>query len=196
MKKIICIILALLSLLCIFASCGKEAQEESGAFDESKYIGEALLTEFNQMVDKNQYFYNKVFVLGHLAVDTESTKEVDGKTYALVTEGYSTYEELKNALLLIYTKDATNAILSEYDYYKDIDGALYFDMSMDKKLSEAKGTKWERDYMEKVELEEKVGYTCTLEYHFVYDKKDEMDEFTFYRMGENLWRFEELHKVD
>ena len=47
-------------------------------FDPDEYVGEGLLTLFGIEVDNNQYFYNEVFVLGHLKVDESKSVKKDG----------------------------------------------------------------------------------------------------------------------
>ena len=187
MKKRL-IIPLLLCLALVLSACGMDA------FDPDEYVGEGLLTLFGIEVDNNQYFYNEVFVLGHLKVDESKSVKKDGKTYAPVTDKrINTYDELKRLLSEIYTEDAVMDILENYDFYKDIDGKLYYDLS--DKDNTRKGYKWERMKDVAPEIESREENTYVMEYKFACGKKDELDEFTFVRT-ENGYRLTKLQYVD
>ncbi len=185
MKK--AILPLLLCILLAFSACGYNE------FDPDEYVGEGLLTAFGIIVDENQYFYNEVFVLGHLETDEKVTKQVDGKTYARVKdEKIGSYEELTDRLLSVYTEECVKSILENYDFYIDIDGALYYDLSNDENTRG--GYKWIRNTEKTPELEGKTENSYTIEYKFDCGKKDELDEFTFVRV-EGGYRLAKLQYV-
>ena len=188
MKKRLVVLPLLLCLAIALCSC------EIDEFDPDKYVGEGVLAAFGVLVDQNQIYYNDVFVLGHLEIDENKTVKKDGKTYALVTDDkYASYEELKSRMLATYTPDCVNDILDNYDFYRDIDGALYYDLS--DKDNTRQGYKWERVREEAPEFEGKTDNTYTMEYKFVCGKRDELTEFTFLRVDQG-YRLTKLQYVE
>lgn len=173
LKKTISLFFCVLILIFSLCSCEDE-------FDPDEYIGEGLLTQFSILVDANQHFYNEVFVLSHLPVNEDESFEYEGKTYAPVNDTlYTSYDKLIEHLNGIYTEEAVEDILENYDYYRDIDGKLCFDMAYAD--SAKKGVKWERDPEWKPELEGKKDGMYTVEFGFKCGQKDEIDEFDFVR---------------
>lgn len=193
MKKIIAFLLSLISIICVFSSCGKKEEEVTEtAFDPDSYVGEGLLTIFGNLVDQNQTFVNEVFIYSHLAVDENNTKEVDGKTYIKVTDKYSTLDELKEAMNKVYTEQATDNILTQYNYYIDIDGELYFEKSAESNIIDDTKKVFIRDYSKSAEFIDKGDYTYTMAFSFENEKKTTVKNFVFYRMGTNSYKLGEL----
>ena len=179
--------LLIVVLLFALASCGDK-------FDEKKYIGEGLLTRLGILVDANQTYYNDVFVMGRLEYDEKTTVKKDGKTYALVTDSiYTTYEALETSLKDVYLEDEAERILKEYNYYTDIDGKLYIDLS--KTEVPTKGHKWVRDRTEQPELEGSGEDFYIIEFYFRDGKSDELDEFKFVNTKKG-YRLTVLQEVD
>lgn len=173
LKKAICLLFSFLIIISLCACTEKEA-----VVNPDNYISDAAVTQCGTIIDSNQMLYNEVFVLGHLSVDEKKSIEKDGKKYAPVTDNrFSSYADLADLVNMLYTEDCAKSILKTYNYYKDIDGVLYYDLSCKEKIQS--GLKWERSSDEEVELEKKIDESYTLEFFFVSGKKDCRQEFVF-----------------
>lgn len=196
MKKFTALFVALVMAFGLCA-CESNTIEKDGEFNPDSYISEAQLSIFINYVNLNQEFYNDVFVLGHLEADTENIIEKDGKTWVPVTDTkFKSYDELVEALYGTYTDEAAEKILSDYPIYADIDGKLYYDMSSEENIRS--GRKWVLNTDGEIELEEKTDDSFTVEFRFTCNKRKEIDEFTFVRVGEGIndgYRLTELHEV-
>lgn len=196
MKKLSALLIAVTMVFCLCA-CESNTIEKDGEFNPDSYISEAQLSVFINYVNLNQEFYNDVFVLGHLEADTENVIEKDGKKWAPVTDTtYKSYDEFVEALYGTYTDEAVQKILSEYPIYADIDGTFCYDMS-DAENTRT-GRKWVLNTDGEIELEEKSEDSYTVEFRFTCDKRKEIDEFTFVRVGDGInegYRLTELHEV-
>ncbi len=187
MKKFVCLFFTLLLILTLFCGCKNKEEEKS---PEELYVSEGDLTECLHIVDSNLDFYNNVFVLGHPATDDKQIKTENGKTYALVTEKYENFSQLKFALLQTYSEKCAEEILKTYDFYKEFDGKLYFDTSAQENF-EKNPKKWERDISYQAEIVNKEGYSLILRYNFVHNKSEKKCEFTFSNIG-GRYRLEEM----
>lgn len=185
MKKIIAFVLCF-AIVFLFAGC------KADELRPEEYISEAALTQCRIRVMANQRFYNDVFVLGHLKVDESKKFDKDGKTYAPVDDLYHTYQELKDDLSQTYTSECVDSILSTYDFYKDIDGKLCFDLSCSDKIK--KGTKYVLGDKHEPELEGTDGNVYEIEFYFVCGKKDEMHTFEFVKV-DSAYLLKELTQV-
>lgn len=185
MKRIIALAAV---IMLFFTACGKDE------FDPETYISPGQLSRYGMMVDTNQMMYNDVFVLGHLDIDESAVFKKDGKTYAPVkSDIYKSYDILKGVLETVYTDECVKDILETYDFYKDIDGVLCYDMS--DADNTRTGTKWVRNPDIEAEVEEKEDGRCVLEYRFDCGKKDEIDEFEFVNTDKG-YRLTALQYVD
>lgn len=186
MKRIIAFTFALIMLLSL-CSCESNTIRKNGEFNPDMYVSEAQLSIFINLVNLNQYYYNEVFVNGHLAVDETKATEKDGKTWAPVTdEKFASYDALVAELKAAYTDEAVEAMLADYPVYADIDGVLCYDISAEQ--TAAKHI-WVLDEDREIELEKRTDEGFTIEFRFADQDKpkhDELEEFTFIRVGNGV----------
>lgn len=191
MKRIIAFILAAVMALS-FCACGKKD------VDPETYVGEGLLATFRSLADSNQYFYNEVFVLGHLKVSETTTVTEGKKTYALVTDPrYSNYADLEAALKAVYTDKCAEEILKKYPIYKDIDGSLYLDMS---KAPEGKESeRWVMNFDKDPVVSRAKEKEYELDYYFTKGSRTKKKDFDFVRIGNGVrdsYRLEDFVDVN
>lgn len=135
MKRIISLLSVVVLLLC--AGCSNEPTEK----EISNYIGEGMMTNFRLLFIQNERFVNEVFIHSHLPVDASKTETKDGKTYAkVVSDKYESYSSLEAAVKSVYASAAAEKLLKEKNFYADINGELYFDMSAD--FEKTEGPVW------------------------------------------------------
>lgn len=148
MKKTVSILCIAVLLIC--AGCSKKPTEK----EINNYIGEGMMTNFRLLFSENEYFVNEVFINSHLPVNASETIQKDGKTYAkVVSEKYKSFQALESAVRAVYSAEASEKLLKEKNFYADINGSLYFDLSAEFKKTE--DTVWNFEKIKTVSAGEK-----------------------------------------
>ncbi len=131
MKKIISIVLSLLTILA-FSGCSNSEKDQV-------YIGEGKLTVLRSLVTSNGFIANEIFGSEHLPVDFTKTVTQDNQTFApVVSDKIKSYSELETLLKSVYTEDVVNTLLNEPRKYVEIDSVLYFDVQYESTKTEKK----------------------------------------------------------
>ncbi len=182
MKKIISILCIAIFLIC--AGCSKKPTEK----EINNYVGEGMMTNFRLLFSENEHFVNEVFINSHLPVDSSQTVSKDGKTYAkVVSDKYESYSALESAVKSVYCSQASEKLLKEKNFYADINGSLYFDMSSDFEKSE--GAVWNLEKVRTVSVgnnEYVFSIPCKA------GKKSSSSEFKII-LDNNEWRLAEVY---
>ncbi len=132
MKRKIVSVLCLLAIA-VSAGCSRVPAEK----DINSYVGEGIIMTAQLLFDGNEALVNNVFVYSHLPIDKNDTVTQNGKTYAAVkSDSYSSYANIVSTVNAVYTTEESEKILKEYDFYADINGKLYFDLSKDFEASD------------------------------------------------------------
>lgn len=182
LKKIISFFCIAFLLLC--AGCSKEPTEE----EISNYIGEGMMTNFRLLFVENEHFVNEVFINSHLPVDSSQTVSKDGKTYAkVVSDRYASYSDLESSVRSVYCTSVAENLLKEKNFYIDINGALYFDMSADSEKVE--GPVWNVEKAESVSVG-KEEYIFSIP--CIVNGKKSDSEFRII-LDNNEWRLAEVY---
>ncbi|MCR5150196.1 MAG: metallophosphoesterase [Clostridiales bacterium] len=100
--------------------------ENSDGLVPDGYIAEGLRSLLDLNLKSNKTVVNSIFVNNCLPYDSETVKEIDGKKYYLVTDKkYKNYGDLESFINNVYTKNAAEKIMKEYNIYKNEDGKLF-----------------------------------------------------------------------
>ncbi len=177
MKRKIISVLCLLAIA-VSAGCSKAPEEK----DINNYIGDGMMTNIQLLIESNENLTGNVFKYAHLPVDKNVKAEKDGKTYYAVTsDDYSSFEEIKQSVYSTYTDSAAEKLLSDCNYYTDIDGKLYFDSSME--FEKAEPAVWN---IEKIQVKSVSDNEYILSVPFTLGRKTVNAEITVSREGGNL----------
>lgn len=157
MKKIILILTCLLILL-----TGCTAKNHSGSTDNAlneNYIGEGQMTVLRYLISSNAFLVEEVFIEKRLPAETGKDITNENGVFApVVSEKIKTYDELVQVIKSTYTAETADKILSEFNYYKDIDGKLYLNTKAS--VSQAENYDWSNPEIEVISV---ADGTYTLE---------------------------------
>lgn len=182
MKKTVSILCIAVLLIC--AGCSKKPTEK----EINNYIGEGMMTNFRLLFSENEFFVNEVFINSHLPVSASETVQKDGKTYAkVISDKYGSFQALESAVRAVYSAEASEKLLKEKNFYADINGSLYFDLSAD--FEKTEGPVWNFEKIKTVSTGEKeyvFGIPCKN------GKKTSSSEFKVI-LDNNDWRLAEVY---
>lgn len=185
MKKCLSLFMCILFVLS-FTACGEEEVTPDA------YIGEGLLTQLTLLVKNNQRLYADVFVASTLNADKSKPVEKNGIKWLPVTDSsFSSYTDIENTVKAVFTADCAEKILSEYDFYADIEGKLCI-KSDAAKSSDAKHFELNPQVGGKVIS--KSANEIRIKYEFVKDESKKSETFVFKNL-DGGWRLNKFYKI-